>query len=489
MSQGMDSRSTPSPPAPASPPTSPPTSPLASISHTWRALRHRNFKLFFFGQSTSLIGTWMTRLATAWLVYRLTHSALLLGVVSFSGQIVSFLLGPFAAVWVERLERRRLLVVTQAAAAVQSLALAALTLAHVITLGEIIALMVFQGLINAFDMPGRQSFLIQMVEDRGDLANAIAVNSSMVNGARLIGPAIGGLVIAGFGEGWCFLIDGVSYFAVIASLMLMRVPALSGRDPAGRSLLEELREGWDYVSNFRPIRTVLLVLALTCLMGWPYSVLLPVFAGQVLHGGAHTLGWLTAASGVGAFSSALALAMRKSIAGLTRTLQAAVALLGIGLILFGLSHVLWLSLALMVIVGFGLIQAAAVCNTIIQSLVPDDKRARVMGYYTMAFFGAAPFGSLMAGALAEHIGAPETVMLTGAFCIAGTIWFTLQLPKIRPEMRARYREKELSATLAAAEEAREEAREAARQASASIAMPKTSNATPHQRLMSMPSER
>ncbi len=460
-------------------------SPLATVSHTWRALRHRNFQLFFFGQSISVIGTWMTRLATAWLVYRLTHSALLLGVVSFSGQIVSFLVGPLAGVWVERWERRRLLVVTQAAGAVQSLALAALTLGHIITLGEIIGLMAFQGLINAFDMPGRQSFLIQMIEDRGDLANAIAINSSMANGARLIGPAIGGLIIAAFGEGWCFLIDGVSYFAVIASLLLMRLPALQGRGGSESSLLEEVREGWDYVRGFRPIRTILLLFALTCLMGWPYSVLLPVFAGKVLHGGAHTLGWLTAASGVGAFSSALALAMRKSVVGLTRTLQVAAVLLGVGLILFGLSHVLWLSLALMVVVGFGLIQAAAVSNTIIQSLVPDDKRARVMGYYTMAFFGAAPFGSLMAGALAQNIGAPETVMLTGAFCIAGAAWFTLQLPKIRPEMRATYREKELSAARVAAEEARQ----AALQASASIANPKISSATPHQRLMSMPRER
>jgi MFS family permease len=426
-------------------PAAAPASPLASVSHTWRALRHRNFKLFFFGQSISVIGTWMTRLATAWLVYRLTHSALLLGVVSFAGQIVSSLLGPLAGVWVERMERRRLLVITQAAGAVQSLALAALTLAHVITLAEIIALMALQGLINAFDMPGRQSFLIQMVEDRGDLANAIAINSSMANGARLIGPAIGGLIIAAFGEGWCFLIDGVSYFAVIASLLLMRVPALVGRDRPETSLLEELREGWNYVSGFRPIRTILLLFGLTCLMGWPYSVLLPVFAGQVLHGGAHTLGWLTAASGVGAFSSALALAMRRSVVGLTRTLQAAAVLLGVGLVLFGFSHALWLSLALMVLVGFGLIQAAAVSNTIIQSLVPDDKRARVMGYYTMAFFGAAPFGSLFAGGLAEHIGAPYTVVLTGLCCIAGAAWFSLQLPKIRPAMRAAYREKELAA--------------------------------------------
>jgi MFS family permease len=425
-----------------------PASSTSWVSHTWRALRHRNFRLFFFGQSISLIGTWMTRLATAWLVYRLTHSALLLGVVSFSGQIVSFVLGPVAAVWVERLERRRLLIITQAAGAVQSLGLAVLTLMHVITLGEIIALMAFQGLINAFDMPGRQSFLIQMVADRGDLANAIAINSSMVNSARLIGPAIGGLIIAAFGEGWCFFIDGVSYLAVIASLVVMRLPPLNDRGKSGSSLLQELHEGWNYVSGVGPIRTILLVLALTCLMGWPYSVLLPVFAGNVLHGGPHTLGWLSAAAGLGALISALALAMRKSIKGLTRTLQAAIVLLGVGLILFGLSNVLWLSLLLMVVVGFGLIQAAAVCNTIIQSLVPDDKRARVMGYYTMAFFGAAPFGSLMAGALAQHIGAPHTVMLTGAFCIAGAVWFTLQLPKIRPAMRSGYRERE--AELAAA---------------------------------------
>jgi MFS family permease len=461
---------------------------MTAVSHTWRALRHRNFRLFFFGQSTSLIGTWMTRLATAWLVYRLTHSALLLGIVSFSGQIVSFVLGPVAAVWVERLERRRLLVITQAAAALQSLALAALTLTHVITLGEIIALMAFQGLINAFDMPGRQSFLVQMVEDRGDLANAIAINSSMVNGARLIGPAIGGLIIASFGEGWCFFVDGVSYLAVIASLVIMRLPPLNDRRKSGGGLLQELREGWNYVSGFGPIRTILLILALTCLLGMPYSVLLPVFAGTVLHGGAHTLGWLTAASGLGALASALALAMRKSIKGLTRILQAAVVLLGVGLILFGLSHVLWLSLLLMVVVGFGLIQAAAVCNTIIQSLVPDDKRARVMGYYTMAFFGAAPFGSLMAGALAQHIGAPHTVMLTGTFCIVGAAWFTLQLPKIRPAMRDAYREKELLAQRGSAPPLAR-ARAEARQASASIANPKASSAAPHQRLTSIPSER
>jgi len=409
------------------------------MSHAWRALRHRNFKLFFFGQSISVIGNWMTRLATSWLVYRLTRSVLLLGVVSFSGQIVSFLLGPFAGVWVERLNRRRLLVWTQAAGAVQSLAMAALTLAHVIDLREIIALTAFQGLINAFDMPGRQSFLVQMVDDRNDLTNAIAINSSMANGARLIGPAIAGIVIGAVGEGWCFLLDGLSYFAVIASLLLMRIkPPTTGR-PAG-GMLGQMREGWDYVSTFPPIRIILLLYSLISLMGYPHAVLMPVFASQVLHGGAYTLGGLTAASGIGALVSGISLAIRKSVVGLTRMLQISTAMLGGALILFGLSRTLWLSLVLMVFVGFGLMQSSSVSNTIIQSLVPEDKRARVMGYYTMALFGAAPFGSLLAGTLAHRTGAPRTLVFTGAFCIAGSLWFTFQMPKIRAIMRPIYRE-------------------------------------------------
>jgi len=424
-----------------------------SYSHSWRALRHRNFQLFFFGQSISVIGNWMTRLATTWLVYHLTHSALLLGIVSFAGQIVSFLLGPFAGVWIERigrLNRRKLLVATQAAAAVQSLALAALTLAHIITLWEIIALTALQGVINAFDMPARQSFLAQMVQtgegragegqaglDRNDLSNAIAINSSMANGARLVGPAIAGLVIAAYGEGWCFMIDGVSYFAVIASLLLMRIHRFEdSRSKA--SMLEQMREGWDYVRTFRPIRTILLLFSLISLMGYSYAVVLPIFAAQVLHGGAATLGWLMGASGVGALASAISLAFRKTVVGLTRMVQIAAAMLGAGLILFGLSHTLWLSLLLMVFVGFGLLQCASASNTIIQSLVPEDKRARAMSYYTMAFFGSAPFGSLLAGALAQRIGAPHTVMVTGAFCIAGSLWFTFELPKMRAVMRPIY---------------------------------------------------
>jgi MFS family permease len=409
------------------------------MRHAWRALRHRNFQLFFVGQGISVIGTWMTRVATSWLVYRLTHSALLLGVVSFAGQIVSFALGPVAGVWVERLDRRKLLVWTQAAAAIQSLALAALTLSGTITLGEIVALTALQGVINAFDMPGRQSFLVQMVEDRNDLSNAIAINSAMANGARLVGPALAGLVIGGHGEGWCFLIDGVSYIAVIASLLLMRVSRVD-MHRASSNMLAQMREGWDYVSTFRPIRTILLLFALLSLMGYSYSVLLPVFAGQILHGDARTLGWLTGASGVGALISALSLTLRKSVLGLTRMLQIASATLGAALILFGLSRTLWLSLAFMVFVGFGMMQAAAVSNTVIQSLVPEDKRARVMSYYTMAFFGASPFGSLFAGALAHRIGAPTTVMLTGACCIAGAIWFTLDLPKVRAIIRPIYQQ-------------------------------------------------
>jgi MFS family permease len=409
------------------------------MQHAWRALRHRNFQLFFVGQGISVVGTWMTRVATSWLVYRLTHSALLLGVVSFAGQIVSFALGPVAGVWVERLDRRKLLVWTQAAAAIQSLALAALTLSGTITLGEIIALTALQGVINAFDMPGRQSFLVQMVEDRRDLSNAIAINSSMANGARLVGPALAGLVIGAHGEGWCFLIDGVSYCAVIASLLLMRVSRVDIHR-ASNNMLAQMREGWDYVSTFRPIRTILLFFALLSLMGYSYSVLLPVFAGQILHGDARTLGWLTGASGVGALISALSLTVRKSVLGLTRMLQIASATLGAALILFGLSRTLWLSLVFMVLVGFGMMQAAAVSNTVIQSLVPEDKRARVMSYYTMAFFGASPFGSLFAGALAHRIGAPATVMLTGACCIAGAVWFTLDLPKVRAIMRPIYQQ-------------------------------------------------
>jgi MFS family permease len=411
--------------------------PPSRFAHAWRALRHRNFRLFFPGQSVSLIGTWMTRIATSWLVYRLTGSALLLGLVGFAGQIPTFLLAPFAGVLVDRLNRRNLLVWTQALAAVQSLALAGLTLARVITIPEIIALSALQGLINAFDMPGRQSFLVQMVDDKQDLQNAIALNSSMVNLARLLGPALAGLVIAAVGEGYCFAIDGVSYLAVIASLLLMRVPVAPARRAAA-SMLEQLQEGWSYVTGFRPIRTILTLFAVVSLMGMPFVVLMPIFASQVLHGGPHTLGYLMAASGVGALVSALSLALRKSVRGLTTMIQISAALFGTGLILFGLSRNLALSLVLMLFVGFGMMQGLAASNTVIQTLVPEDKRGRVMSYYTMAFVGMAPFGSLLAGALAHRFGAPHAVMITGACCVAASAWFTTQLPAVRAVMRPIY---------------------------------------------------
>ncbi|SNS22575.1 Predicted arabinose efflux permease, MFS family [Granulicella rosea] len=409
------------------------------FSHAWRALRHRNFKLYFAGQGTSLMGTWMTKLATGWLVYHLTHSAWMLGVVGFASQIPAFVLTPFAGVWIERVDRRKLLVWTQILAAIQSLGLAALTLAHIITIREVIALSALQGLINAFDIPGRQSFIVQMVDDKADLGNAIAVNSSMVNGARLVGPAVAGMVIAATGEGWCFLIDGVSYLAVIASLLMMRIRPITIK-PTALSKLEQMREGWDYVRTFRPIRSILILFAVVSLMGWPFTVLLPIFAGDVLHGGAHTLGWLTGASGLGALISAFSLALRKSVVGLTRMIPIASGIFGVALICFGLSHVLWLSLVLLLFAGFGMMQAAAGANTVIQTLVSEDKRGRVMSYYTMAFVGSAPIGSLLAGALARAIGAPTTVMITGACVVAGAVWFAFQLPRIHPIIRPIYEE-------------------------------------------------
>jgi MFS family permease len=407
------------------------------FSYAWRALRHRNFRLFFGGQSISLIGTWMTRVATSWLVYRLTKSSILLGTVSFAGQIPAFIFAPLAGVLVDRWNRRQVLVWTQTLAMCQSLALAWLTLSHRVTVADVLILSACQGVINAFDMPARQSFLLQMVESREDLSNAIAINSSMVNVARLVGPSLAGVVIAASGEGWCFLIDGVSYLAVIVSLLAMHLPVVAVKR-ATLSMVAQLREGWDYVSTFRPVRDILLLFAIMSLMGMPYMVLMPIFAAQVLHGGPHTLGFLTGAAGVGAVISALSLVVRRSVRGLTKMLPIAAALFGAGLIGFGWSHVLGLSLPLMLVTGFGMMQGLTVSNTIIQTLVPEDKRGRVMSYYTAAFVGMAPFGSLLAGTLAAWIGAPRTVMLTGSCCIAGAFWFWTQLKNIRKDIRPIY---------------------------------------------------
>lgn len=406
-------------------------------SHAWRALRHRNFRLFFGGQTISLVGTWMTRIATAWLVYRLTKSPLLLGTVSFAGQIPTFLLAPLAGVIVDRSDRRQVLIWTQTLAMVQSLLLAWLTLAHRINITEILILSSFQGLINAFDMPGRQAFMVQMVEDRNDLSNAIAINSSMVNVARLVGPSLAGMVIAVSSEGWCFLVDGISYIAVIISLLLMRVHVTAARR-AITSMFEQMREGWSYVSEFTPIRTILTLFALVSLMGMPFMVLMPVFAGTVLHGGPHTLGFLMGAAGAGALVSALSLVLRRSVRGLTKMIPIAAMIFGGGLFFFGMSHWVWLSLILMLFTGFGMLQGMTASNTIIQTLVSEDMRGRVMSYYTAAFMGMAPFGSLLAGSLANWMGAPRTVMFTGSCCILGGVWFWTRLRAIRREMRPIY---------------------------------------------------
>src|SRR5580658_11847 len=404
-----------------------------------RALLHRNFRLFFCGQSLSLVGTWMTRLATNWLVYRLTGSSLLLGVITFAGQIPTFLLGPVAGVWADRWERRRVLLITQFLAALQSLALAGLTLSGRITITEIIWLSVLQGLINAFDMPARQSFLVQMVGGRADLSNAIALNSTMVNGARLLGPALAGIVIAAVGEGYCFLIDGLSYLAVIASLLAMKIGARTIVKPA-TSMLVQLKEGWTYVSTFAPIRTVLLSFAIVSFMGVPYTVLMPVFATKILHGGPHTLGFLMGAAGVGSVIAALSLAARRSVRGLYRVIPTVAAVFGGGLIALSFSRNYWLSLALMGVTGFGMMKFSAASNTVIQTIVEEDKRGRVMSYYTMAYMGASPFGSLLAGGLAPTIGAPGAVLLCGIGCVAGAAWFWFQIPKLRPVIGPIYRQ-------------------------------------------------
>ena len=407
-----------------------PSSQAEGLRFLVRALRHRNYRLFFGGQSVSLIGTWMTRIATSWLVYRLTGSAMLLGLVGFAGQLPSFLLGPIAGVWVDRLDRHKVLVVTQVLAMLQSFALAVLALMGRITVWDILWLNAFQGVINAFDMPARQAFVVEMVTDRNDLSNAIALNSSMVNMARLIGPSIAGIIIAAVGEGYCFLIDGFSYLAVIASLLFMHLAAVI---PVRRekNVFADLKEGWQYVTGFSPIRDVMLLLCVASLMGMPYMVLMPIFAGTILHGGPHTLGFLMGATGVGALTGAVLLAARKTVLGLGRVVPLAATAFGAGLIVFAFSRWLWLSFILMFVVGFGMMQQMAGSNTILQTISPDDKRGRVMSYYTVSIVGMAPFGSLLSGWLAARMGAPLALAIGGAVCLAGAGLFALRLRRIR----------------------------------------------------------
>jgi len=338
-----------------------------------------------------------------------------------------------AGVWVDRWDKQRVLVITQFLAAVQSLMLAGLTLSGHINIREVLALSVFQGLINGFDVPGRQSFLVHMVGGKADLGNAIALNSTMVNGARLLGPALAGITIALVGEGYCFLIDGLSYFAVIASLLAMRLDIVPP-EKARTSMLLQLREGWSYVSTYAPLRTALVFFGMISFIGVPYTVLMPVFAAKILHGGPHTLGFLMGAAGVGAIIAALSMAARHSVKGLYTVIPVSAMLMGVGLIAFAFSRSLWLSLPLLGLTGYGMMQQYTASSTVIQTIIDDDKRGRVMSYWTMAYMGASPFGSLMAGALAREFGAPGTVLICGIGCVLGAGWFWWQVPKLRAEV-------------------------------------------------------
>jgi MFS family permease len=406
-------------------------------SHILRALAHRNFRLFFVGQSVSLMGSWITRVATGWLVYRLTGSAFLLGVVGFWGQIPALVLSPFTGVLIDRWDRRRVLVWTQAFSALQSLALAILAFTGTITVPLIIGLQIAQGIINSFDTPARQSFVVQMVDDPADLPNAIALNSTMVNASRIIGPSIGGVIIAAVGEAWCFMVDAVSYIAVIVSLLAMRVVPVQRTGAKGR-MLDEMRVGFRHVASFPPVRTALLLLALVSALGMPYTVLMPVMATEVLHGGPNTLGLLMGASGAGAVLAALYMASRRTVLGLGRVMAGATATFGAGLIAFGLARDLWVALLVLPVVGGGFMLEMAATNTILQTITEERLRGRVMAFYTMAFLGTPPLGSLLAGIAAERIGAPATIVLGGAACIAGALWLALSLPRLRALVRPIY---------------------------------------------------
>jgi len=394
------------------------------------ALRSRNYCLFFAGQGISLIGTWMTQLATIWLVYDLTKSPLMLGVVGFSSQIPSFFLAPLGGVFVDRFSRHRTLIGTQILAMVQSLALAGLALTGAIQVWHIIVLSLFQGFINAFDAPARQAFVLELVERREDLANAIAINSTMFNGARLIGPAIGGLLLAKVGAAYCFLIDGVSYIAVIIALLAMRIQPIKNVI-TNTNPLQKIKEGFEYAFGFPPIRAILFLSALVSFMGLQYTVLVPVFAEEIFKGGAETLGYLMAASGVGALAGGIYLVTRKTVVGLGQVIVLAPATLGIGLIVFAFSRFLPLSLFAMLFIGLATILQVAASNTVLQTIVEDDKRGRVMSFFSMSFLGVIPFGSLLGGVLANRIGAPNTLIIDGIACILGFIFFAKQLPALK----------------------------------------------------------
>lgn len=382
----------------------------------------------------------MTQTATIWLVYSLTHSAWMLGVVGFASQLPNFLLTPFAGVMVDRWNRHRTILLTQFLAMLQSLALAVLAFTHQIDVWQVIALSVFQGAVNALDMPARQAFVVQIVDRREDISNAIALNSSIFSGARLLGPAIAGIVIASLGAGACFLLDGLSYLAVLAGLLAMKLPPAarvsSSQSPG--TLWHKLQEGFHYTFGFPPMRAILYLVALTSLVGMPYLVLVPIFAAEIFHGGSATLGWMMAATGLGALVAAVYLSSRSSVLGLGKLIAIAPALLGLALMTFALSRVLWLSLLAMFLLGMSLMLQRTSSNTLLQTIVEEDKRGRVMSFFLMAFTGMATFGNLLAGGLAQHIGAPHTLFIGGVLSVIGSFVFIRQFPNFRKHIRPIY---------------------------------------------------
>jgi MFS family permease len=399
-----------------------------------RALRHRNYVLFFTGQWVSLIGTWMQGMAQSWLVYRLTGSAAWLGMIGFAGQIPVLLLAPAGGSFADARDRRQTIVVTQAAAMVLAFVLAGLTLSGFVQVWHLFVLAAALGVVNAFDVPARQAFLVEMV-GREDLMNAIALNSSMFNGARIVGPAVAGILVGAIGEGWCFFLNGLSFVAVIAGLLAMRGTGAKAPRPLEESAGQRIREGFAFVVQTGPIRAILLLLGLVSLAGMPYSVLMPIFASSILHGGPRAMGLLMGASGVGAIAGALALASRQGVRGLGRWVAWATAGFGLSLIAFSRSRSFWLSAALLVPVGFTVIVQTAASNTLVQAMVPDRLRGRVMAVYTMMFLGMAPFGSLLAGTLAARFGAPAAVAVGGSACVVAAGAFALRLPALRVQGR------------------------------------------------------
>ena len=398
-----------------------------------RAFRSRNYRLFVGGQLVSLIGTWMQSVAQSWLIYRLTGSAALLGLIGFSGQIPIFILAPFGGVIADRMNRHRVLIATQTTMMVLAFALAALTLEGSVRVWHIFVLASLLGTANAFDIPARQAFLVEMV-GRKDIVNAIALSSSMMNGARIVGPAVAGLVVAAVGEGWCFLLNGISYVAVIIALLLMKIAPRTDVHPRV-STWHSVVEGFSFAWHTRPIRALLLLLGIVSVMGMPYTVLMPIIADRTLHGGANAYGLLMSASGTGALAGAAILTLRRHIRGLGRWIAVTSIGFGASLIAFSFSRLLWLSAALLIPAGFCMMVEMAASNTLIQSMVPDRLRGRVMAVYSMMFMGMAPVGALLAGAIAVPVGAPETVAIGGAVCIAGGFIFGAQLPLLRGRAR------------------------------------------------------